>query len=108
MFDNEKLVYSQNLGDLVICDFCNADGKDSVGGVMIGSYAICGDCSEKNNYYDKESKDADEIDLVFSKDKTFQENVLLYRKHQTGSSDGIMSLYTWDDCDIIKKENIKD
>ena len=37
MFDNEKLVYSQNLGDL--------DGKDSVGGVMIGSYAICGDCS---------------------------------------------------------------
>ena len=107
-FDKAKLAHSQNLGDLVICDFCNGDGKDSVGGVVIGSYAICGDCSEKNIYYDSEYKNADEIDIIFSQDKTFQENVLEYRKQQTGSSDGIMSFYTWDDCDILKKEKLKE
>ena len=97
MFDNAKLVHSQNIGDIVVCDFCNGDGKDSVGGVMIGSNAVCGKCCEKNNYYDAEHKYADEIDLVFSQDKTSQENVLEYRKQQTGSSDGKISFYTWDD-----------
>ncbi len=95
--DNATLVHTQNLGDLVVCDFCNLDGKESTGGVMIGSNAVCGKCCEKHNYYDTEHENADEIDLVFSQDKTFQENVLEYRKQQNGSSDGIMSFYTWDD-----------
>jgi hypothetical protein len=95
MFDNAKLMHSQNIGDVVVCDFCNGDGKNSVGGIVMGSYAICGKCCEKNNYYDKEHEHADEIDLVFSQDKTFQENVLEYRKQQTGSSDGIISVYSW-------------
>tara|TARA_R100001463_G_scaffold68365_4_gene121870 strand:+ start:261 stop:560 length:300 start_codon:yes stop_codon:yes gene_type:complete len=95
--DNAEIVHSQNCGDLVVCDFCNSDGKKSTGGVLIGSNAVCGDCCEKNNYYDSEYENADEIDLVFSKDKTFQENVLEYRKQETGSSDGILQILTWRD-----------
>ena len=96
-FDKAKVSYTQNMGDLVICDFCNSDGKESTGGVIIGSNAVCGKCCEKNNYYDAEYENADEIDLVFSQDKTFQENVLEYRKQHTGTSDGIIKILTWDD-----------
>ena len=50
--DNMKLVHSSNVGELVVCDFCNKGGKLSKGGVVIGSNAVCGDCSDKNGYYD--------------------------------------------------------
>tara|TARA_S200002703_G_scaffold36276_3_gene31404 strand:- start:1271 stop:1555 length:285 start_codon:yes stop_codon:yes gene_type:complete len=93
--DNMKLVHTSNIGDLVICDFCNKDGKLSKGGVMIGSHAVCGDCSEKNNYYSKDYKYNNEIDEVFDINKTFQQNVLDYRKKKTGSSDGICRILTW-------------
>ena len=46
-FDKAQVVHTQNMGDLVICDFCNSDGKYSTGGVMIGSSAVCGKCCEK-------------------------------------------------------------
>jgi len=96
-FDKAKVSHTQNMGDLVICDFCNSDGKESTGGVIIGSSAVCGKCCEKNNYYDAEYENAHEIDLVFSQDKTFQENVLKYRKQHSGTSDGIIQILTWDD-----------
>ena len=80
-----------NIGDLVVCDFCNADGKYSKGGVMVGSYAVCGDCSEKNNYYDKNYENADEISEMFDRNKTFQENVLKYLNISYGTTDGIIS-----------------
>ena len=35
-----------NIGDDVYCDFCNSDGEDSYGGVLIGSNAVCGHCCE--------------------------------------------------------------
>ena len=43
--DNMKLVHTSNIGDLVICDFCNKDGKLSKVGVIIGSHSVCGDGS---------------------------------------------------------------
>ena len=88
--DNMKVVHSSNLGDTVICDFCNADGSISKGGVMIGSNAVCGDCCDKYNYYNDK-----EVDEVFDREKTFQENVCDYRKKTTGTSDGIMQILTW-------------
>ena len=57
--DNMKVVHSANLGDTVICDFCNADGLLSKGGVVIGSNAVCGDCCDKYDYYN--DKEVDEV-----------------------------------------------
>ncbi len=94
---NRIVVHEQNVGDLVVCDFCNGDGKLSKGGVLIGSNAICGDCSDKNGYYKADYEYKDEISKVFDKDKTFQENVLEHRKETYGSSDGIIQISTWDD-----------
>ena len=88
--DNMKIVHSANLGDTVICDFRNADGSISKGGVMIGSNAVCGDCCDKYDYYNDK-----EVDEVFDREKTFQENVCDYRKKKTGTSDGIMQILTW-------------
>ena len=93
--NNMKLMHSSNVGELVVCDFCNKDGKLSKGGVVIGSNAVCGDCSDKNGYYDDDYKYADEIEEFFDKNKTFQENVCDFRKRKTGTSDGVIKIYTW-------------
>lgn len=73
-----------NMGDIVICDFCN-QGEESMGGVMIGSYAVCGDCCNKHGYYDKHSDDVDEY---FNREHTFKTNVLNYRLKTTGTTGG--------------------
>ena len=77
-----------NIGDFVCCDFCNSDGEETYGGVLIGSNAICGNCCEKNDYYNPDFKFKDEITEFFSKDKTFKENVLNYRLRTTGTDEG--------------------
>ena len=46
---NEKII---NGGDVVICDFCNG-GDETMGGVIVGSSAVCGDCTDRYGY-DKE------------------------------------------------------
>ena len=110
----EEIVH--NYGDVVACDFCNY-GEESKGGVLIGSYAVCGDCSEKRGYYkDETNGDVDlifdleteagendtivkkaedetnaEIDLVFDNSKTFKQNVLDHRKKEHGSSNLVMT-----------------
>lgn len=35
-----------DIGDTVVCDWCNADYTDSPesGGVLVGSYAVCPQC----------------------------------------------------------------
>lgn len=74
--DFEVIDLSESMGDVVCCDFCNL-GDDTMGGVMIGSNAVCGDCCKKNDYYfDK----ANDVDYYFDRNKTFKENVLQYRK----------------------------
>ena len=85
--ENKETVVN-NYGEVVACDFCNF-GEETKGGVLIGSYAVCGDCSDKNGYYDKDYENADEIDEHFNKEKTFRENVLDYRKRVYGTSDAI-------------------
>ena len=82
----EEIVH--NYGDVVACDFCNY-GEESKGGVLIGSYAVCGDCSEKRGYYKDETNA--EIDLVFDNSKTFKQNVLDHRKKEHGSSNLVMT-----------------
>jgi hypothetical protein len=78
-----------NIGDFVCCDFCNSNGEDSQGGVIIGSgTAVCGDCCEKNGYYKSDFQFKDEITEFFSKDKTFRENVLDFRLRTTGTIEG--------------------
>ena len=46
MIDKELIEY---LGDTVICDICNKDwtGDDTSGGILVGSYAVCPDCTPK-------------------------------------------------------------
>jgi len=77
IFDDFEVVdLTEDIGDAVCCDFCNF-GEDTMGGVMIGSNAICGDCCKKNDYYyDK----AEDVDYYFDRNRTFKENVLKYRK----------------------------
>jgi hypothetical protein len=90
------MVQEINIGTQVLCDFCNG-GANSMGGVMLGSYAVCGQCCERNDYY---NTDNDEIDEVFDRNKTFKINVLERRKRTTGSSDGIITITKIDTKDI--------
>ena len=36
-----------DIGDTVLCDICNADytNSDSLGGILVGSYAVCPQCA---------------------------------------------------------------
>ena len=74
-----------NLGDFVCCDFCNY-GEDTYGGVLIGSNAVCGACSEQNGFYDDDYQYKDDIKEYFSMQNTFKENVLEFRKRTTGTT----------------------
>ena len=81
-----------NIGDFVCCDFCNSDGTDTKGGVLVGSSAICGKCCEQNGYYEENYKYKDEITEFFSMANTFRENVLDYRKRTTGTAEGKITI----------------
>ena len=81
-----------DIGDFVCCDFCNSNGEDSYGGVLIGSNAICGKCCEKHGYTKPDYKYKDEISEIFPKDKTFRENVLIYRLRTTGTIKGEITI----------------
>ena len=85
---------THNYGEVVCCDFCN-EGEESAGGVLIGSYAICGDCSEKNGYYNETYKYKDEITEHFNINQTFRENVLEYRERSYGTRDAIQTIVSW-------------
>ena len=85
--------------NFVVCDFCN-EGADSYGGVLVGSTAICGNCSEKNGFTSEGIPNQayefkDEISKYFDKDKTFQENVEEYRLKHIGTRDAITIIETF-------------
>ena len=96
-------VYNGNYGEVVVCDFCNDDGKLSKGGVLIGSNAVCGKCTAKNGYDTADYEYADEIDKIFDKEKTFQDNVLEYREEAYGSRDLKVTIMSWGDEDDNRK-----
>ena len=84
-----------DIGDFVCCDFCNSDGEDSHGGVMVGSNAVCGICCEKNGYYKSDYKYKGEIGEFFPKDKTFKETVLEYLLRTTASKSGEITIQSF-------------
>ena len=86
-----KEVYSQNAGQVVVCDGCNDDGELSKGGVLIGSSAFCGKCTTRYRYDQPDYKYANEINKIFNKKKTFKQNVLDHRKKEHGSSNLVMT-----------------
>jgi len=71
-------VDKDDYGDVVICDGCNG-GEESLGGALLGSYAMCGECCEEYKYYEK-------ADEVFNKTLSFKQNVLDWRQKTYGSS----------------------
>ena len=95
LFNGAKLVEVINSGDTVCCDGCNGPYGDNVnGGVIIGRSAYCGECADKYHYYSSDYEHKHEIDEVMDLNKSFKDNVLEYRKRMTGSSDGIMRIFT--------------
>ena len=70
---------SIDIGDTVVCDFCNADYTDSDewGGVLIGSYAVCPACAPAAMH--KAEKYGEPVDAVCPPDKSFKEWVLELR-----------------------------
>jgi len=60
-----------DIGDMVLCDLCNADYTDSdkQGGVLIGSYAVCPEC-------EKEKFQGEKADEKCPPDTSFKEWVL--------------------------------
>lgn len=95
IFGDMVLIEESNFGDEVCCDGCNGPYGDNMdGGVIIGSGAYCGECSDKYGYTSPMYKYSDEISEILDEDRTFKENVLDYRKRMTGSSDAIMRIYT--------------
>ena len=97
LFNGAKLVEVINSGDTVCCDGCNGPYGDNInGGVIIGHSAYCGECADKYHYYSSDYEHKHEIDEVMDLNKSFKDNVLEYRKRTTGSSDGIMRIFTMD------------
>ena len=97
LFDGAKLVNVINSGDTVCCDGCNGPYGDNInGGVIIGHSAYCGECADKYHYYSSDYEHKHEINEFMDLNKSFKDNVLEYRKRMTGSSDGIMRIFTMD------------
>ena len=97
LFDGAKLVNVINSGDTVCCDGCNGPYGDNMnGGVIIGRSAYCGECADKYHYYSSDYEHKHEINEYMDLNKSFKDNVLEYRKRTTGSSDGIMRIFTMD------------
>ena len=86
-----------NIGEEVMCDFCNY-GEESMGGVLIGSgTAVCGDCCDSKGYDKPDYKYSEDITEIFDKNKTFKENVLNLRERTTGQRAGIIVFSDGDD-----------
>ena len=88
---NEKII---NGGDVVICDFCNG-GDETIGGVIVGSSAVCGDCTDRYGYDKEDYEYANEVSEVFDKERSFKDNVLEYRLKVYGTSDAITVIKTF-------------
>jgi len=97
LFDGAKLSEVINSGDTVCCDGCNGPYGDNVnGGVIMGHSAYCGECADKYHYCSSDYEHKHEINEFMDLNKSFKDNVLEYRKRTTGSSDGIMRIFTMD------------
>ena len=96
-----------NIGTIVVCDFCNSE-DESKGGVMIGSHAVCGKCTERRGYDKPDYEHKDEISKIFDKKKTFKENVLEYRHSLYGSRNGVIEIMPFDKFEEVINKTTKE
>jgi len=71
--------------DVVICDFCNGDYSDSteIGGVLVGSHAVCPKCAEKYSDSIREDMEDNPHMIQFAKDdETFFDFVVRIREER--------------------------
>jgi hypothetical protein len=70
-------VWQIDIGDTVICDFCNDDytESDKKGGIIVGGYAICPKCEKHHMLAD--------ADYISRDGETFNDFVIRTRKHST-------------------------
>jgi hypothetical protein len=70
-------LWSIDIGDTVVCDFCNDDYTEShkAGGLIVEGYAICPECERPDML-----KDAD---YVSRPGETFKDFVIRTREHST-------------------------
>ncbi len=68
-----------DIGDAVVCDFCNLDYTDSDehGGVLVSSYAVCPRCAPTT--IENAHKYNEPVDAFCPEDKSFKEWVLELR-----------------------------
>jgi hypothetical protein len=85
---------TENWGEFVACDFCN-EGEETMGGLLTGSYAVCGDCVEKKGMLKDDYPYKDELTEIWPDNKTFRTNVLEYRLRTTGTKDAIRKTISW-------------
>lgn len=66
-----------NIGDTVVCDFCNEDYTESLvaGGLIVGGYAVCPKCERPSMLAD--------ADYVCRPGESFKNFVLRTREHST-------------------------
>lgn len=82
MFGQEmKLVEVKDIGQSVVCDFCNADHSEhsEPGGFLFGSYAVCPTCAKRALPEIQRDGDAGRIKGFCPPDKTFRDWVLELR-----------------------------
>ena len=96
LFEDAVIIHHSNYGEVVCCDGGNGpyDENRMNGGVIVGSSAMCQECCDRYGYDKPDYKYADEVDEIMNKNKTFEQNVLDYRKKMTGTSDAIVQILT--------------
>lgn len=72
MFDNMKVI-NINPGNVVLCDLCNEDFTTSTksGGMLIGSKAICPNCTPRIEYSVKEYNEESSVKARCPENKSF-------------------------------------
>ena len=97
-----ELIHEENLGNMVICDYCNEDYtySDEEGGILFGSKAVCPRCAPNTL---RNAEKFGELDLVKArcpKGMSFKNFVIkILRNNQPG----MIKEYTFDNFDELEK-----
>ena len=83
-----KEVYSENIGDLVLCDFCNKNftgDNETKGGIIFGSKGVCPVCTKKMMPDIKKYDETFYIKAKCPENTSFWKFILDYRRGKYGS-----------------------
>lgn len=88
-----KLIEDIDLGNTVLCDYCNEDYTESkeCGGIIFGSHAICPKCADRALITIKECGEEEYIKALCGPDQSFGDFVRKYR----GPDGGHMKMYSY-------------